>query len=131
MGGRRCRLEEYASGKWKQFFFGGGGRDDFSENSVLFFFLCSMLTYLTREMENVSRGPTFGDLVTILTERSMQDVTVARLQSTRVYGRLSPPSFKCKVLLESLSEESQNIPCATLREEGRVVVNLCVSLYGT
>jgi hypothetical protein len=31
-----------------------------------------------REMENISRGPTFGDFVTILTERSMQDVMVER-----------------------------------------------------
>ncbi len=38
----------------------------------------------TREMVNLSRGPTLGDFVTILTEGSMQDVTVARLQSTRV-----------------------------------------------
>jgi hypothetical protein len=30
-------------------------------------------------MENVSRGSDFGDFVTILTEGSMQDVTVARL----------------------------------------------------
>ncbi len=37
-----------------------------------------------REMENISRGSTFGDFVTIRTEASMQDVTVARLQSTRV-----------------------------------------------
>jgi hypothetical protein len=29
-------------------------------------------------MENISRGPTFGDFVTILTERSMQDVMVER-----------------------------------------------------
>jgi hypothetical protein len=33
-------------------------------------------------MENISRGPTVGDFVTIRTEASMQDVTVARLQST-------------------------------------------------
>jgi len=32
-------------------------------------------------MENMSRGPTYGDFVTILTEGSMQDNTVARLQS--------------------------------------------------
>jgi hypothetical protein len=30
----------------------------------------------SRVMENISRGPTFGDFVTILTERSEQDVTV-------------------------------------------------------
>jgi hypothetical protein len=29
-------------------------------------------------MENIGRGPTFEDFVTILTERLMQDVTVAR-----------------------------------------------------
>jgi hypothetical protein len=34
----------------------------------------------TIDMENISRGPTIGDFVTILTERSMQDVTVARSQ---------------------------------------------------
>jgi hypothetical protein len=33
------------------------------------------------EMENISKGPTFGDFVTIRTEASMQAVTVARLQS--------------------------------------------------
>jgi hypothetical protein len=32
-----------------------------------------------REMENISRGTTFGDFVTIRTEGSMQDVTVARV----------------------------------------------------
>jgi hypothetical protein len=44
----------------------------------------------------------------------MQDVTVARLQSTRVQ---TPPSFKHNVLRESLSVDSQNIPCATRNEE--------------
>jgi hypothetical protein len=55
-----------------------------------------------KEMENKSRGPTFGDLV-----------TVARLQGKRVQTPLSPspPSFKCNVLRESLSVNSQNIPC--------------------
>jgi hypothetical protein len=33
-------------------------------------------------MENISGSPTFGDFVTILTEGSMQDNTVARLQNT-------------------------------------------------
>ncbi len=59
----------------------------------------------TQEMENISRGPTFGDFVTIRTEASMQDVTVARLQNTRVQTALSP-SFKCNVLRESLSVDS-------------------------
>jgi hypothetical protein len=33
-----------------------------------------------REMEHISRGSSFGDFVTILTERSMQDVTVERFR---------------------------------------------------
>jgi hypothetical protein len=46
----------------------------------------------------------------------MQDNTlVARLQSTRFPYT---PSIKCNVLLESLSEESQNIPGATLKSRG-------------
>jgi hypothetical protein len=68
----------------------------------------------TREMENISRGTTFGDFVTIRTEESIQDVPVARLQSTE-YRLISPPSFRCIVLRESLSVDSQNIPCATLK----------------
>ncbi len=44
--------------------------------------------FFDREMENISRGPIFGDFVTIRAEASMQDITVARLQSTRVYCRL-------------------------------------------
>jgi hypothetical protein len=38
---------------------------------------------VSREMENISRGPTYREIVTILTEGSMQDVTVVKLQSTR------------------------------------------------
>ncbi len=44
---------------------------------------------LSRKMENISRGLAFGDFVTIPTEGSMQDNTVARLQSTRVQTPLS------------------------------------------
>jgi hypothetical protein len=33
-------------------------------------------------MENISRGPTFGNFVTFLTEASLQDVTVADYKST-------------------------------------------------
>jgi hypothetical protein len=58
-------------------------------------------------MENISRGPTFGDFVTIRTEGvdAGCHVTVARLQSARVHRLPSPPSFKCNVLRESLSVE--------------------------
>ncbi len=82
-----------------------------------------------REMENISRGPTFGDFATIHKERSMQDITVAGLQSTRVQTPLSPPpSLKCNVLRGSLSVDIQNIPCATLKKG--VGGNLCISLHG-
>ncbi len=70
--------------------------------------------------------PTFGDLVTILRKGSMQDITVASLQNTRAQTPLSP-SFKCNVLRESLSVESQNIPCATPDRKGPWVIS--VSLY--
>ncbi len=76
-------------------------------------------------MENINRRPIFGDFVTIRTEASMQDITVARLQSTIVQTHLST-SFKCNVLRESFSVDSQNIPCATQRRG--VVDNHCVSL---
>jgi hypothetical protein len=56
-------------------------------------------------MVDISRGPTYGDFVTILTEGSMLDVTVARLQNTGVTELLY-----CNVLHESLSEDSQIIP---------------------
>jgi hypothetical protein len=52
----------------------------------------------------------------------MQDITVARL-STRVRTSLSP-SFKCNVLRESLSVDSQNIPCATLKRRGVWVISV-------
>jgi hypothetical protein len=47
-----------------------------------------------REMENIIRGPTFGDFVTILTEGSMKDNT--RLQQdykVQGYRLPSPPLF--------------------------------------
>jgi hypothetical protein len=52
---------------------------------------------LPREMENISRGPTFGDFVTILTERSMQDVTVARSQI--IFMVIGVHAKKCTMFL--------------------------------
>ena len=75
-------------------------------------------------MEKKSRGPTFGDFVTIRTEGSMHDVTVARL-GTKVK---TPLSFKCTVLHESVSEDSQNIPCATLKRRGSWVISKYISV---
>jgi hypothetical protein len=72
--------------------------------------------------ENINRGPTFGDFVTIAGHHSCKTTDS---QSTRVQSPLSP-SFKCNVLRDSLSVVSQNIPCATLKSRG-VVGNLCIS----
>ncbi len=80
------------------------------------------------QMQNISRGPTFRDFVTIRTERSMQDVTVSckTVQST---GVQTPPSSRCNVLRESRSVDFENIPCATLKRRG-VVSNfyLCANV---
>jgi hypothetical protein len=79
-------------------------------------------------MENISRGPTYGDSVTILSP--MGRCRASRLQDYRVEYRLtSPPSIKCNVLLESLSEDSQNIPCATLKRKGSWVIFIPVHLW--
>ncbi len=78
-------------------------------------------------MENISRGPTFRDFVTIHTEGRSR---ITWLQDYRVqdYRPPSLPFIKCKVVRESLSEDSQNIPCATLNKEKGVVCNLYLSL---
>jgi hypothetical protein len=44
---------------------------------------------VTRAMENISKS-SFGNFVIIVTEGSMQDNTVAKLQITRVQTPLSP-----------------------------------------
>jgi hypothetical protein len=69
-----------------------------------------------------------GDFVTFRTEGSMQDITATKLQSTRVQTTLSSLSFKCNVLRESLSVDSQNIPCATLKRRGSWVILISVDL---
>ncbi len=53
----------------------------------------NQVSFAQRGREYMSRGPIFGDFVTIRTETSMQDVTAARLLSTRVRYREShlPP----------------------------------------
>jgi hypothetical protein len=58
--------------------------------------LVNISMVLPIEMENIISGPTFRDFVAIRTEGSMQDITVARLQSTRVQTPLSP-LFKSNV----------------------------------
>jgi hypothetical protein len=62
-------------------------------------------------MENISRGPTFGDFVTIRTEASMQDITVARLLLNVMYC--------VRVSLWTVLRNT--------KEKG-VVGNLCISL---
>jgi hypothetical protein len=48
----------------------------------------------------------------------MQDIYTLQDYRVQEYRLPSPPSIKCNVLRESLSEDSQNIPCATLKRIG-------------
>ncbi len=68
---------------------------------------------LHREMENISTGPTFGDFVTILTGQHGCKTTKYKSTDSPL-----PPSIKCYVLRESLSEDSPYIPCAILKRKG-------------
>ncbi len=70
-----------------------------------------------REMENIRRGPIFGDLSLSAPRRRCR---ISKLQGYRVqkYRLPSPPSFKCNVLCESLSVDSHIIPCAKLKRRG-------------
>ncbi len=81
----------------------------------------------SREMENISRGPTNGEFVNILTEGSMQDVTVARLYRVQQYTLPYPPSFKCSSAWESLCIY---IPCATLKRRGSWVSSTYLWITG-
>jgi hypothetical protein len=57
--------------------------------------------YTRRDLEYISRCPTFGDFVTIRTEASMQDVTVARQHeyksTARIFKLLMSPRIDSKV----------------------------------
>jgi hypothetical protein len=54
----------------------------------------------------------------------MQDITVARLQITRVQTPLLPPLLNVNVLRESLSEDCQDIPWATVKRRGAWVISV-------
>jgi hypothetical protein len=56
----------------------------------------------------------------------------SRLQDYRVQEyRLPPPTFKCNVLCESLSVDSQNIPCTILKRRGSWVISVYLWEIGT
>jgi hypothetical protein len=59
-------------------------------------------------MENISGGPTFGDFVTIRTERSMQGRHGCKTSEYKSLDSHLPPSVKWNVLHESLSVDSHN-----------------------
>ncbi len=77
--------------------------------SLLYPVFCLVESDDTREMENVSRGVDAGQH------------GVPRVQEYRLP---SPLSIKCNVLRESLSEDGQNIPCATLKSRGSWVISI-------
>jgi hypothetical protein len=74
-------------------------------------------------MENIGKA-----LSTNILSLSSQRVRcrMSRLQDYRLqeYRLPSPPSIKCNVLHESLSEDSQNIPCATKGVVGNLYISL-------
>jgi hypothetical protein len=70
---------------------------------------------LSREMENISRGSTFADFVTILTERSMQDVTFERsrviLQPLPLQEKLHSVAVYIYSRLNTVQFLNNNDPC--------------------
>jgi hypothetical protein len=79
-----------------------------------------------REMENISRDPTFEDFVTIRTEGSMQDVTVTRLR-VQEYRLPFPPLLNVMYCVR-VSLWTVKIFLAQNREGGSWVIsvgNLC------
>jgi len=78
----------------------------------------------SREMENISRGPTFGDFVTVRTEASMQDITVARLQS-KEYRLPFPPILNVMYCVrDSLWTVKIFLACATLKRRGSWIISV-------
>ncbi len=78
-------------------------------------------------MENISRVPTFGDVVTNRTEASMQDITVAieRLQSTNSTDSPLPPLLNVMYCVRASKYSLRNT-----KEKG-VVGNLSIFLVIT
>ncbi len=72
-----------------------------------------------------SRGPTFGGFVTI-PQRGRRRTTGLEDYRVQEYRLFSSPSIKCNLLREreSLSEDSQNIPCASLKKRGSWVISI-------
>jgi hypothetical protein len=102
---------------------------------IAYLYLSSLLTILTsrqrfnklREMENtyVEVLPSGILPLSSQTMGSMQDDTVARIRSmVQEYRLPNPPSFKCNVLSESPSVDSQNISCATLKRRGSYIISV-------
>ncbi len=79
-------------------------------------------------MENISIEVLPSSILSLSSQRGRCRTT--RLQDYRVqeYRLIFPPYIKCNVLRESLSEDSQNIPCATLKKKGSWVISLFIYL---
>ncbi len=73
-------------------------------------------------MENISRGSTFGDFVSILANGIDTDQHGCKTTEYKSTDYPLPPLVN--VLRESLSEDSQNIPCATLKRRGSWVISV-------
>ncbi len=84
---------------------------------------------VSREMQNISRRGLPSGILSLSSQKGQ--CRTLRLQDYKEYKSTEsplPPSIKCNVLRESLSEDSQNIPCATLESRGSWVISvyLCV-----
>ncbi len=75
-----------------------------------------------REMENISRFCYYPHRVVDVGRHSCKTTEYKSTDS------ISPPSFKCNVLRESLSVDCQIIPCATLKRRWSWIVSLYIWL---
>ncbi len=72
-------------------------------------------------MENISIEvlPIPSGILSLSSQKGRCRKTRLQDYGIQEYRLISPPSTKCDVLRESLSEDSQNIPCTTLKRRGR------------
>jgi hypothetical protein len=86
----------------------------------------SIKAHYTREMENISRGPPLGNFVTIRTEGSMRNITIASTEYKSTESPLLNVMYCVRVSLWIVNKYSLR----NTREKG-VMGNLCISLHYT
>jgi hypothetical protein len=76
-----------------------------------------------REMENIQVEVLPSGILSLSTERGRCRTSQVQDYRVQEYRLPSSLSFKCNVLRESRSVDSQNIPCATLKRRGSWVIS--------